>query len=89
MRDDLQLDGSNVLREQHRIDLNQLEVLVAGNNSMLFRPVVWETGLGAYGTTYVLLNFAVFALITIIVIFFVRLGADTHKRSRSGRIQRR
>jgi hypothetical protein len=88
-RADLKLNDANVLREQHRIDLNQVEVLVAGNNSMLFEPIVWETGLGVSTTTYILLNFVVFALLAFVVIFFIRLGSDTHKRTESIRLRRR
>lgn len=87
--DDLQLNDSNVLGEQHSIDLNQLEVLIAGNNSMLFQPIVWETSLGVSATIYMLLNFVVFALLAFVVIFFIRLGSDTHKQAESARLRRR
>ena len=79
---DLLESSANVVKEEHTIDLNQIEQLLTGENSQIFRPVVWETGLGVYSTSYIVLNFVVFAFISIVAMFFIRLGSDTHKRTR-------
>jgi hypothetical protein len=87
-RDDLLQSESNIVREAHRIDFNQIEVLLTGENSLLFRPITWETGLGVYATTYLMLILAVFAFLAVVATFFIRLGSDTHKRATRGRLGR-